>query len=248
MTFGLAPLLLLFATSLVHAQEAPPSAEDEAARTHFASGRVHFDEGEYEAALREFTSAYELSHRDALLFNLYLAAERLAQLPAAIDYLERYLATDVVPADERPTLERRLENMRERVAATDASPTSPPFVSPRVHPLLVPGIVVLGVGGAGLVVFGILGGLTLSEDSRLASTCGANAGRTCSDADVAGLRSMALGADVTLAIGLVAAATGAALLIVDAATDGEQAPSAPSARLVPWGGPTGAGLVLEGTL
>lgn len=244
MMFGLAPLLLLIPVRLAHAQEATPSADDESARTHFASGRVHFDEGEYEAALREFSSAYDLSHRDALLFNLYLAEERLGHLPEAIDYLERYLATDVVAAEERPTLERRLVNMRERVAADATAPAPPPE---RQHPLVVPGAVVLGVGGAGLVVFGILGGLTLAEDSRLASSCGANAGRTCTDAEVSGLRSMALGADVTLAIGLVAAATGAALLIVDAVTNGDATESAPTARLMPWGGPNGGGLALEGT-
>lgn len=244
--FVLALWTVLFASPAL-AQEPEPTGNDEAARTHFASGRVHFDEGEYEAALREFQSAYDLSHRDALLFNLYLAEERLGHLAEATDYLQRYLASDVVPDDQRPTLERRLENMRERLAAQSEAQASPAPVPERSHPLLVPGLVTLGIGAASLIAFAVVGGLALGEDGRLATTCGADAGRTCSDAEVSDLRSLSMGADIALSIGLVAAAVGGALLIVDLATDGEAAPQR-TARLMPWGGPTGAGLVVEGAL
>jgi len=225
---------------------------DERARTHFESGRLHFDEGNYEAALSEFTAAYERSHRDQLLFNLYLAEERLAHLDEAADLLERYLATDVVPAGERETLARRLEHLRGRLEDEETDPTPPPspVAAPADHPLLVPGIVVLSVGAAGLVAFGILGGLALGEDARLAGACGADAGRTCSDADIGSLRDLSVGADVSLTIGLVAAATGAVLLIIDAV--GSSSGTTDTAlRVLPFGLATadggGAGLSFSGS-
>lgn len=242
----LALVLFLLPAARVAAQ----TDDDARARTHFESGRLHFDEGDYEAALAEFTSAYELSHREALRFNLYLANERLGHLEDAADHLEAYLATDGVAEDERPTLERRLVHLRERIAAgaTTADDAAPAPVAPaeRSHPLFVPGIVTLAAGGVGLALFAGLGGGAMAEDSRLASSCGADAGRTCTDADVSTLRSLSLGADVSLAIGLVAAATGAVLLAVDAATGGEEA--APRAAIVPVVTDTSAGLVVVGSL
>lgn len=222
---------------------------DERARTHFESGRLHFDEGNYEAALSEFSAAYDLSHRDQLLFNLYLVQERLGHLEEAAAHLERYLATDVVPDDERETLTRRLEHLRGRLADEDTPPPTPTPATQPEHPLLIPGIVTLGVGAAGLVVFGILGGLALGEDARLAEACGADAGRTCSDADVSGLRDLSVGADVSLTIGLVAAAAGAVLLIIDAVSS--SSPSEDTAlRVLPFGLASadggGAGLWLSG--
>lgn len=222
--------------------------DDERARTHFESGRLHFDEGDYEAALAEFQSAYELSGRDQLLFNLYLAYERLGRTREAADHLERYLATDLVPEGDRETLTRRLAHLRERTAADEAPdpmPETAPGTEGDAHPLLVPGIAVLAAGGVGLALFGILGGLALAEDGALASRCGADAGRTCTDADVSGLRSLSIGADVSLAIGLAAAATGAVLLILDATSS--PTPDASALRVSPFFAGSSGGLVLAGS-
>lgn len=239
--------LLFTALSAAGSSAAAQSDDDARARTHFESGRLHFDEGDYEQALSEFTSAYELSHRDGLLYNLYLANERLGHLAEAADRLEAYLATDVVPADERPTLERRLVHLRERVAAgattVDDTPP-PPTPASNDHPLLVPGIVTLAAGGVGLILFGALGGAAMAEDSRLASTCGADAGRTCTDDDLGTLRGLSLGADISLTVGLVAAAVGAVLLVVDATSGSSETPRA---MLLPMIGDGTAGLAAVGS-
>ncbi|MFO0684424.1 MAG: hypothetical protein U0234_20390 [Sandaracinus sp.] len=241
----LAALVMLALPALARAQ----SPDDEAAHTHFESGRLHFDEGDYDAALHEFQVAYELSHREGLRFNLYLVEERLNHLEEAATHLEAYLATDLVSAEDRPTLERRLVNLRERIAAAEASQastSSAPATStaPAEHPLFVPGIVTLAAGGAGLIVFAILGGLALSEDSRLASTCSPN----CARSDVDGLRTLSIGADVALSIGLVAAAAGAALLLVDAMTGTSSTSGSAALRITPFASADAGGLFVGGAL
>ena len=242
--FSLATLLAVPAS----AQEAADPTADERARTHFDSGRLHYEEGDYESALREFRSAYELSHRDALLYNLYLVEERLGHLEDAAAHLEQYLASGTATAEERGVLERRLANLRERIAARETEPEAPvaaPVAPEREHPLVIPGWIAVGVGGASLVTFGILGGLALSEDSSLASGCGSTG--TCTDDELSGLRGLILGADITLTIGVVAAAAGVTLLVIDAVTGGsERAPD--RARIAPILSPTTAGLFIEGAL
>lgn len=243
---AVAVLATLAAPAITHAQ----TPDDAAAHTHFESGRLHFDEGDYDAALHEFQVAYEMSHREALRFNLYLVEERLSHLEEAATHLEAYLATDLVSADDRPTLERRLVNLRERIAAADASgasttttTTSATSASSSEHPLFVPGIVTLAAGGAGLIVFAILGGLALAEDGRLSSTCSPN----CARSDVDGLRTLTIGADVALSIGLVAAAAGAALLIVDAVS-GSSSTSSAALHITPFASADTAGLFVGGAL
>jgi hypothetical protein len=93
------------------------------------------------------------------------------------------------------------------------------------------------VGAAGLVTFAVAGGMALGEDNDLASSCGADAGRTCSGADVARLERLNRTADVGLALGLAGAATGTILYFLidqDGAEDR-------SVSVVPYGSLTGAG-------
>ncbi|MEM9189445.1 MAG: tetratricopeptide repeat protein [Myxococcota bacterium] len=136
-------LVLIAWTASVHAQDAPateapeeppdetsteggteepesPSPNDEQAHIHFQSGRLHFERGDYEQALPEFQAAYELSPRPELLFNLYITQQNLGNLPEARDYLRDYLASDVVPEEERSTLSARLENLDRRTREAEA--------------------------------------------------------------------------------------------------------------------------------
>lgn len=93
---------------------AQQSAGDQEAQIHFQSGRLHYERGDYEQALTEFQSAHSLSGRPALLYNIYLCQQSLGQNAAAAATLERYLAEGEITAQERPTLEARLENLRRR--------------------------------------------------------------------------------------------------------------------------------------
>ncbi len=257
MSFRLALALTLaftFAPTSVFAQSDEQLANDEQAHTHFDSGHLYFERGEYDDALREFQAAYDLSHRAPLLYNLYLTLERLGRAGDAADRLEAYLASDVeIDATERTNLEARMANLRERAAqaattVTPPAPTPPPPASNGgLHELGIAGVIALGVGGAALITFAITGGLALSEDSRLAGTCGRNVGSFCTESDVSTLRTLDTVADVMLGVGLAAAAAGAVLLIVDL-TSGHEARSTAALHVVPLVSPTAYGVAIGGVL
>lgn len=120
-------VLLLAAPGLGEAQAVPEtepaegdgeesSAEqDERARLHFQAGRSHFDAGAFERAAEEFERAYQLSPRPVLLFNVFSAHERAGHVAQALEWLDRYLATDEVDEEERVRLTARRANLQERV-------------------------------------------------------------------------------------------------------------------------------------
>lgn len=102
------------------------------ARALFLAGRVAFDEGRFEAAIRHFQASYELSERPALLYNIAQCYDRLRRDPQAIEAFERYLQA-APDAENRPTVEARLRALREAVAqserasaASEAAPRDQP--------------------------------------------------------------------------------------------------------------------------
>ncbi len=225
---------------------------DEQARTHFESGRLYFERGEYESALREFEAAYALSHRPGLLYNIMLTNERLGRYDEATARLEQYLRDDSsIEASQRSMLEIRLENLRARaLRESEAEQSSPPLEPPSeredggLSTLGIVGISALGAGAASMIAFAISGGMALGEDSTLAERCGENAGRTCTEDDVSSLRAMTMAADVTLTVGLVLAAAGATLLVIDVVGAGSQGEEGVS--IMPLMGPHVAGGMFGG--
>jgi tetratricopeptide (TPR) repeat protein len=82
---GVVPHLViaLALSAVAHAQSAEvdpfaaAESHDEEARALFQAGRRAFADARYEDALDRFRSAYELSHRPELLYNIGHAADRL---------------------------------------------------------------------------------------------------------------------------------------------------------------------------
>jgi len=176
--------LVLLAASAASAQTAD---QDERARVHFESGRAYFEEGAYERALQEFETAYELSPRTVMLFNLGTTYERLGRLEEAAESFERYLreGSDIQP-QQRTLLERRVANLRRRIAQREAGePEDEPIVEDggggEAEPapssggggdgLIIGAAVALGVAGAGFVLTGVLGALALSAESSVQDGC-----------------------------------------------------------------------------
>jgi tetratricopeptide (TPR) repeat protein len=223
---------------------------DERARTHFEAGRQHFEDGSYERALEEFNRAYELSPRPVMLFNIGATQERLAMLDEAAATLERYVR-EVPEAPNRSQVERRIDNLRRRIAARAAGEADPgedagsPAARRTVQgdpTLTMAGAVVLGVAGAALVSFAIAGGIALSEDSAIQSGC--FAAGDCTEQDVSGLRAASLAADVSWPIAAAAGIAGAVILALGATATHTES----SARVVPFVSPTAVGVSIEGVL
>ncbi|MEM9192484.1 MAG: tetratricopeptide repeat protein [Myxococcota bacterium] len=94
---------------------APPDLLDEEARGLFQAGAAAFDRGDFEAALRYFRQAHELSGRPLLYYNIGHAAERLRRDEEAMIAFERYL--EALPnADNRSAVEARLRVLRAAIA------------------------------------------------------------------------------------------------------------------------------------
>ncbi|MFW2386791.1 MAG: tetratricopeptide repeat protein [Polyangiales bacterium] len=109
--FGLAPATLVSAQSV---------SDDDAAREYFKAGRAAFDRADYESALTYFRHAYRTSGREALLYNIGVAADRLRRDQEALEAFERYLDTTENPTRETE-VRKRLEALRKSVSEREAA-------------------------------------------------------------------------------------------------------------------------------
>lgn len=146
-----------------------------------------------------------------------------------------------------PALRRRttLEGIDETAPGEGAPGTLRP--SARGVPRVVPWVV-LGVGAAGLVAFGVMGAMASSQFDALESRCGAMRCPESEQAEVDSGRSLQTGANVALGIGITGAVVGGVLMALRRPAERAAAPSSaasPTARLRV--APMGLGLSLGGS-
>jgi hypothetical protein len=248
---------------------AEQSETDTEARRLFKEGDKQYAEGDYEGAVRAFEKAYQLSKQPALKYNLANAYERLARYEEALDALKGY--EPHAPPDQRDVIKRRIGKLRERVEQQNAerakSTTSeqppaesgqaappPPHEQPAApgaslsteSPPPVLGYVLIGVGALGIGAGTFFGIRALGSKSDAEELCVENAGalrcpESASDSLSSNTRSAVI-ADVSIGVGLVAAAVGTYLVIKS-----KSAESATSAQLRAAAGPRGGSLSLQGT-
>jgi tetratricopeptide (TPR) repeat protein len=94
----------------------PPDSAEGRARESFNRGRIHYENGEFEAAALAFEEAYALSGRHALLYNLYLAYRDANNQEKAAEALKNYLDR-VEVIENRAQLEARLKALQEGLEA-----------------------------------------------------------------------------------------------------------------------------------
>jgi hypothetical protein len=99
-------LAVVFWASPARSEEEPRKA----ARAHYEQGLVLANRGAYEAALREFRSAYEKSPQFAVLYNIGQAEIALGHPLEAIHALSQYLRDggDQVPLERRRQVEAQI--------------------------------------------------------------------------------------------------------------------------------------------
>lgn len=269
--FVLALGLLALVVSPVSAQEATPpahsptDAELAEARHSFDVATRAYESGDYETAVSEFRTALALSDAADLYFNIYLSEERAGNLPQAAEALEQYLQRGTMEDEQRTLLTGRLERLRARIAshapapaaseepqtlhasplaAVDAPPPAASGASPRTvvvtGPPIAP-IVLMALGGALLVNFGVFAGLSTAENDRLAATCG----RSCSSEQVSTLNTYDIVADASWIAGATLGVLGLVLFFV-LPPDRHEEPAPLS--LAPWLSPRGGGLTIGGRL
>lgn len=94
------------------------TAMDDQARSRFRVGLSLYQEGRFRESATEFQSAFDLSHRAQLLYNVYLAWRDAGDVPKATEALRGFLGQ--TPDDgtpERHSLVARLASMEQTVAA-----------------------------------------------------------------------------------------------------------------------------------
>lgn len=254
MTRAFLLLAVLLFSNVVQAQQ----SDDERARMHFQSGLSYYEQARYSEAAREFSEAYELSQRPALLLNLSQAYERDLKFAEAIAELERYL--QVLPeSPQRRTVETRIARLRElqaRVAPTqvptptpDVTPEPEPTTTPEPEPepvtsatppadsarngsgISVPGVIVAGTGGLLLAASLVTGLMAHSRHGDLETRCPGGSCPADAQSDIDSGKTLAWLSTGFLAGGVIAAAVGTVLILTHGGSDDSQ-DSAPVAANV----------------
>lgn len=124
---------------------------------------------------------------------------------------------------------------RVRVALAPTAPKEPDESTGPRQGSWVPGAVLIGAGGAGLLVGAITGGLAISAERDLAEACPNAVCPAEKQGDLDSANAMALASTISFIAGGAIAATGIVLVILR--PGGEDAPAAPavSLRVSPWG-------------
>ncbi|MEM9068065.1 MAG: tetratricopeptide repeat protein [Myxococcota bacterium] len=226
------PLLVLSMVALCSTAIAQDTNDlDQAAALVFQAGTTEFEEGRFEAALDHYQTAYRLSGRPALLYNIALCHDRLEQKDEAIAFYDRF----VRESPNHPAVRRasaRLEILREserrpRGDTDDTDDTDDPndddsASSPnRRGPALL-----LSVASASLISWGSAGLIARNRYRNADRACG----RDCSNSRKRGIRRPSRTADVSLGVGVVAAVGGLVWLMVERRRSGVEVTPVASRR------------------
>lgn len=181
MSIRAAVLMAVVWSSLAPSVAFGQGESEERARALFEAGRVAVQEGDYEAAYRYFTDAYESSQRAVLLFNIASAAERIDREDEAVVRYREYLA-QVPDAENRAYVEgriRALENRHSDEGEPEPSTTSTPPPADAAAPQTaerdassggsepVAGYVLIAAGAAVAVAGAVMLGVGVAERANV---------------------------------------------------------------------------------
>ncbi len=137
----------LFLLGTVAAEAQPPDRRH--AKEHFDLGMAHYALQEFEAAIREFKSAYETTHDPSLLFNLAQASRLAKKHEDALHFYRSYLRAKPT-ASNRADAEAFIDTLEPLVRQAEAeaakgtipapqpSPGIPTVVEPSAPPVSAP--------------------------------------------------------------------------------------------------------------
>jgi len=96
------------------------------ARAHFDKGRTFFEVDEYRKAIGEFKAAHIEKPDAAFLYNIAEAHRRLGELPEALQFYRRFLATAAPDDKTRPIVEQRIADLKNVGEEPKVGPTDAP--------------------------------------------------------------------------------------------------------------------------
>jgi tetratricopeptide (TPR) repeat protein len=158
-----------------------PSAKEQAAREHFFRGADLYSQGSYASAWLEFTSAYQLVPKTALLNNMARCEVRIGRPVEALQHFKRYIAVNPDDPDGvyiRQEIARLEGEIGRRTTASDAEAKSALAEAPPVAPVrriptasLVTGGFTVGLLAAGAITLGLVGSRVSALQSQCAPVC-----------------------------------------------------------------------------
>lgn len=244
---------------LTAAARAQVDEQAERARIHVKAAIAYYDEGKYEDAVKEMSTAYALKPLADLQYNLAQCYERLNRLDDAANAYETYL-NGKTDAPDRKQVRARVENLRQRAlaAASGQPPPPPPPIEKVVFKTIVVykdappgraarwaayGLWVLAAGGAA-------SGIAFAVLAKQAADDVSNGGNMNDPplfdgqpraAQESG-KTYPIISGVTFGVGALALAGGIALYLIGNKIDREAA----KLTLAPSFGPSGGGLFVMG--
>jgi tetratricopeptide (TPR) repeat protein len=87
-------------------------ADAASARAHFDKGRTFFEVDEYRKAIAEFKAAHIEKPDPAFLYNIAECYRRLGDVPEALQFYRRFLATASPDDKARPVVEQRIADVK----------------------------------------------------------------------------------------------------------------------------------------
>jgi tetratricopeptide (TPR) repeat protein len=147
MSMGFGAVVLALGSCVVQLAWAAPAPDPQvaAARAHFEEGRVHYGQGQYQDALRQFEAGYAIAREPRFLINIAQAHRRLGEPGRAREALARFLEIAPVADSERPrvaellwVVSREVETTRVAAPPSEPAPAHAPVVAPPSPPRLIP--------------------------------------------------------------------------------------------------------------
>jgi tetratricopeptide (TPR) repeat protein len=134
---GRRPILILILPLLWLCASARPAtaAPDDTlkAQALYDSGMTHYNLGEIQAALDDFTAGYRAYHDSSFLFNIAQCFRRLQKYERAAEFYRTY-QREVPSSAHRLDVERLIDEMDRAAAAERAHAASPAPATPAAEP------------------------------------------------------------------------------------------------------------------
>ncbi|MEP7122032.1 MAG: tetratricopeptide repeat protein [Byssovorax sp.] len=238
---------------------AKPDGKNNEAKKLFDDGAAAYTQGNYEAAIDAWTKAYDISKKPLIFESIANAYERLGDAKKAREFLSKW--RDVAPKDEQDLLDARIKNLDARVTRDDEIEAARKAEAektkkadeererqrkagggPGGSTTSIPGVVLLGVGGAAVAVgvtLDIIAGIRRpAVDTACATTPTGQICKASSRDAISSSNTLALAGDILWIAGAAAAAGGAVLIITHKAPKDSAPPTAT------WIAPAGAGVLV----
>jgi tetratricopeptide (TPR) repeat protein len=236
-----------------------PDGKNNEAKKLFDDGAAAYTQGNYEAAIEAWTKAYDISKKPLIFESIANAYERLGDAKKAREFLSKW--REVAPKDEQDLLDARIKNLDARVTRDDELETARKAAAEKTKKAdeererqrkagggssggsstSLPGVILLGVGGAAVAVgvtLDIIAGIRRpAVDTACATTSTGQICKASSRDAITSTNTLALAGDILWIAGAAAAAGGAVLIITHKAPKDSAPPTAT------WIAPAGAGFI-----